>query len=79
MRYVIVPLLVVALIAATAVMGGPGQILDGVSAAAPSLLDLGHQPGVEFAVAVIVMEQNPSRSGWGSSLKPISTLVSMRG
>jgi Na+/proline symporter len=51
---VIIPLLIVAFIAAVIALGGFGAAFDPVSDAAPQLLSLGHRPGIEFGVTLVI-------------------------
>jgi SSS family solute:Na+ symporter len=49
----ILPLLVASVAAVAFVLGGTGPTYDGIAAANPTLLDLGHVPGIRFGVALI--------------------------
>jgi Na+/proline symporter len=64
--WLILPLLVLLLVVAAVVLGGPGQIISEVGERQPQLLDLGHGPGLEFAAAVIiaVMAANMFHQGY---------------
>ena len=51
---VIIPLLIVAFIVAIVALGGFGAAFDPVSETAPQLLSLGHRPGIEFGVTLVI-------------------------
>ncbi|MCZ6891752.1 MAG: Na+/proline symporter [Chloroflexi bacterium] len=51
---VIIPLLIVVFIATIIALGGFGAAFDPVSETAPQLLSLGHRPGIEFGVTLVI-------------------------
>lgn len=51
---VILPLLAVTFIGAVSALGGAGAVVEQVRVGAPSLLALGHRPGVEAAVTFVI-------------------------